>query len=74
MKTGFAPTSVIENTEAENVKLGTITSSPFLIFKAFSAINAFVPLAVEVAYLHPQLMKIFSNFLTYFPCQDIHPF
>ncbi len=49
-KTGVAPKRVMQLTEAKNVKLGTITSSPGPMFSAIIASsNASLPLAQPTA-------------------------
>ena len=63
--TGVAPAHIIGVTDAINVKLGTITSSPFFIPPALRSKKIpFVQLETAIAFLVLNFFfKLFSNFL-----------
>ena len=75
IKIGVAPELMTAETQEIIVKVGMMTSSPSLIPNAFTAIsNAAVPLETATPYfLFTLREKLFSNFSTKGPSDEIHP-
>ena len=73
--TGLAPKYIAAFTGDIKVKLGSITSSSFLIPKLANAkCRAVVPLVTDKVYFDlTNLEKDFSNNFTYLPPEDIQP-